>query len=133
MDAEVLELAIVDSLGTRPTKTFRLSCADPVPQQPVIRQLNGKKWRGDIGIEVLRRGARRLGGCELVLYRELEAGGYRGGPLGRRTYVYPSIYTEGDEERSPEPDLHITCRQEGSHLRCAEGKLEGPRLLPDLG
>jgi hypothetical protein len=118
--SEVVHFTVEDELEVEPERRFTMRCPGGVRKSRLLSQLNSTKWRGPVGPSDLRSDVLPLRGCELLEYSERSSGRYTGGPLGRRKYIPPSTYEERVSEEVPEPELRLTCLQEGPYLRCAE-------------
>lgn len=116
----VIKFRFIDEIGEESVKEDIVDCDfSDDDLDNLISYLNGVKWRSDIDFGVLNTKIHTLDKCELLKTKKITRGGYTGGPIGMRKYVFPHIsektFTEKEDIKT---DKTIKCDQEGSRLFC---------------
>lgn len=116
----LLRLTFIDKIGRDPIQEMFVRCDDEKKvAKRTVPKLNTTKWIGKIAFRDLQRRIPYLNNCQLVKTKETTVGGYTGGPMGMRKYIYPTVYEYPFGKEVYEDTLDVECQREGGHLMCS--------------
>lgn len=116
----LLRFTFIDKIGNDPIQELFVKCNNGEgTAMKTIPKLNALKWVDKISFPDLQRRIYHLSNCELEKTRETIIGGYTGGPMGRRKYIYPTVYEYPFGKETEEEVLDIECQKEGGYLTCS--------------
>ncbi|GAG96183.1 unnamed protein product, partial [marine sediment metagenome] len=96
-----------------------VNCKDPIDVNLIISRLNGNKWKKFVNFSEIKKKVRSFQKCDLIQSRETVIGGYIGGPIGKRKFIFPAVYEYPSDLTIDEPEISLNCNQEGAHLTCS--------------